>query len=324
MTEPVLVADIGGTHARFAMARPSGGAVAIETARVFRANEFSTLLDVAKAYFAAVSARPKAACFAAAGPVTDEVVEFTNSPWTLDIEETRRTLGFERFLVVNDFAALAAGVRSLKSGDFVRLKPGTADPEGPVLVVGPGTGFGQALIVPCAGRERIVATEGGHVAFAPQTEEEALVHRFLARTHPRVSIERLLSGPGIVGAYRAFVAASGARADNPDADDITRAALAGGDALAEKTVLMFCAALGAVAGDAALATGARGGVFLGGGILPKIRPMLERSAFVERFLDKGRMRAWLDAVPVDLIVREGVALIGAALLLSQAGMSSGS
>jgi len=312
-----LVADIGGTYARFALAEP-GARPAVGDVRAFRAENFATVADAARIFLDEVGARPTTACFAVAGPVTDDVVEFTNSPWTLDVSATRRALGLDRLIAVNDFEALAHGVRFLDPTDVVGIKSGAAAAGAPVLVIGPGTGLGQALIVPFAGGERVVPTEGGHVGFAPQTEEEIELLQFLAREHGRVSLERLVSGPGLLNIHRALSADAGASAAYLHADDLTRAA-ASGDRLAVRALDLFFAILGVAAGDAVLSTGARGGVVLGGGVLPKNRERLLRSAFVERFLAKGRMRAYLEAAPIDLIVREGAALVGAASLVAGAG-----
>jgi glucokinase len=311
----VLVADIGGTNARFALATIGGGAVSVGDMHAFRAEDYESIRDAADAFLEAVQAKPKFACFAVAGPITDAVVEFTNSPWVLDIAKTKRQMKLERLLAINDFEALATGVRHLKGVDFLEVKAGEGDKSAPVLVIGPGTGLGQALIVPAPGGDRVIPTEGGHVAFAPQTEEEIEVLRFIQREHKRVSIERLLSGRGLVNIHRALCAIAGTPRVSLQADEITRAAETKEFPIAVKAVEMFCAVLGSAAGDAVLAAGARGGVVLGGGIIPKIRGAFLKSAFVERFLDKGRMRDYVGAVPIRLIIRDGAALVGAAAKL---------
>jgi glucokinase len=312
-----LVADIGGTYARFALAAP-GDPPVVGVAKVYRAGDFVSVADAARAFCSEVEASPASACFAVAGPVTDDVVEFTNSPWTLDIEATRRALALDRLLAVNDFEALAASVRRLAPADLVRVKGGVAVAQAPVLVVGPGTGFGQALIVPVAGAaDRIVPTEGGHVGFAPQTKAELQLLAFLAREHGRVSVERILSGPGLVNIHRALTETPGGSAAYPHADDLSRAASEGRDPLAAKALDLFFAMLGSAVGDAVLSTGARGGVVLGGGVVPKNREALSKSDFIERFLAKGRMRGYVEATPIDLIIREGAALVGAAALLAR-------
>ncbi len=318
MNEPFLVADIGGTNARFALAHLNNGEIAVEEPRSFRAEEFESLRAAADAYLGAVSVKPKTACFAVAGPVTDEQVEFTNSPWVLHIEDFKKALSLTRFRVVNDFEALASGVGSLRDKDFLEVKPGAGDPKAPTLVMGPGTGLGQALIVPFGERRRVVSTEGGHVSFAPRTDEEIALMQFIRREHKRVSVERVVSGIGLVNIYRALCEIEGAACDPKRADEITAAALKGADPIAVKTANMFCALLGRVAGDAVLGAGARGGVVLGGGILPKIRDLFLSSTFVERFLDKGRMQYYVEDVPVRLIISDGTALLGAAAMAKEA------
>ena len=316
--DPALVADIGGTNARFALAEIEGDAVAVKDMQVFRAEDFENIRDAADAYLEAVAVTPREAAFAVAGPVTDAVIKFTNSPWVLDVAATRTALSLKTLLVVNDFEANAAGASSLGADDLLSVKPGAGDPGAPVLVVGPGTGLGQALIVPTRSGPRVVSTEGGHVSFAPRTDIEIAVMQFIAKEHPRVSVERLLSGRGLVNIHRALCAISDTPRQSLRADEITAAAIEGTYPIAVEAVDMFCAVLGRVVGDAVLATGARGGVVLAGGILPKIKDSLLQSAFVERFLDKGRMRSYVEPVPVDLIIREGAALIGAARILNEA------
>lgn len=315
MNAPVLVADIGGTNARFALATIGDADVSVGEMHAFRAEDYESIRDAADAFLEAVQAKPKLACFAVAGPITDAVVEFTNSPWVLDIEKTKRQMKFDRLLAINDFEALATSVRQLKAADFLNVKPGDGDPQAPVLVIGPGTGLGQALLVPAGSGDRVIPTEGGHVAFAPYDDEEIEVLRFVRREHKRVSIERLLSGRGLVNIHRALCALAGTPRVSLQADEITRAALTKEFPIAVKAVEMFCAILGSAAGDAVLSSGARGGVVLGGGILPKIRDAFLNSAFVDRFLDKGRMRDYVSAVPVRLITRDGAALVGAAAKL---------
>ena len=316
MAEPILVADIGGTNARFALIEINeSGQLIQRDANRFRAEDFETVRDAAAAYIETVGDKPKRACFAAAGPISDEGVEFTNSHWRLTHDEIHSALKLDQFLIVNDFFALAAGTAHLKAGETIEAKPGVGDASTPTLVIGPGTGLGQALIVPTPGGSHIVSTEGGHVSFAPRTEEEIAVMQFIAREHPRVSVERLLSGRGLVNIHRALCVI----ADTPrvalQADEISAAALDQSYPIAMQAVEVFCSVLGRVAGDAVLSTGARAGVLLGGGILPKIQEIFLNSSFVEKFLDKGRMRDYVEPVPISLITSDGVALYGAAAAL---------
>ncbi|MBB5518815.1 glucokinase [Amphiplicatus metriothermophilus] len=319
MNGEMLVADMGGTNARFALASYTDGKVSIREKRGYRAAEFPTLIDAAKAFLDAVGTKPRRACFAVAGPVIDDVVDFTNSPWTLPVSETKAALSLETLHVVNDFYALAAGALHLPEKGFEVVRAGAGDPSAPRVVLGPGTGFGQALVVPVDGAHRVVATEGGHVGVSPGTEEELAVFAELARAAPRVFVERAVSGPGIVNLYRALSALAGDAPAFDSPDDVTQAALAGSDARAVRTVELFCELLGRAAGDAVLGCGARGGVILGGGILPKIRDFFRRTRFVACFLDKARQREYVEDVPVRLIVDDAAALYGAGYVLAAAG-----
>lgn len=315
MTEPVLVADIGGTNARFGLATRDGARWTVAEPQTFRAEDFETIRDAADAYIEATSAKVMRACFAIAGPAHGETVTFTNSPWVLEKARVGRELELDAFRVVNDFEALAAGVLHLPDEAFVQVKAGAAQVGAPKLVIGPGTGLGQALLVPFGEDWKVVPTEGGHVTFAPRTAEEVEVMQFIAREHPRVSVERILSGRGLVNLHRALCVIAGTPRVSLQANEITEAAKAKSYPIAVKAVDLFCGLLGAVAGDAVLGSGSRGGVVLGGGILPKIQDIFLASAFTDKFLDKGRMKMYLEPVPVDLIVQDGAALLGAAALL---------
>ncbi|MBT8472265.1 MAG: glucokinase, partial [Marinicaulis sp.] len=169
MTDTILVADIGGTNARFAIAEAKDDAVSIRDSQTFRAEDFETIRDAADAYLESVAEKPKRACFAAAGPIVDDEVNFTNSHWTLRALEITGPLNLDQFRIVNDFYSLAAGVAHLPEDALVEVKPGTPISDAPQLVIGPGTGLGQALIVPTRFGARVIATEGGHVSFAPRT-----------------------------------------------------------------------------------------------------------------------------------------------------------
>jgi glucokinase len=317
MAKAILVADIGGTNARFAIAEIADKTVSIHDAQTFRADDFETIGDAANAYLESIKWRPQRGCFAAAGPIIDNEVDFTNSHWTLRAEDIVRPLGLKAFRIVNDFYALAAGIAYLPDDGFIEVKGGEPVADAPRLVIGPGTGLGQAIIVPTKWGDRIIATEGGHVSFAPRADIEYEIKKFIAREHPRVSVERILSGRGLVNIHRALCAIEGAQRVSLQADEITAAAISGEYPIAGKAVDLFCAILGRVAGDAVLATGSRGGVYLGGGILPKIREVFLKSAFNERFVDKGRMSEYVGAVPVRLIVGERAALFGAAAALEE-------
>ena len=223
--DEIIVADLGGTHARFALARRENETVTVSRIRQFKASEFPTIYEAATEFLLWADAKPTAGCFAVAGPVLGETVQFTNSPWVLETAEIKRALGLLSFKVVNDFEALASGVQFLTDGDFETIKSGDGDPEKPVLIIGPGTGLGQAISV----ERKIIATEGGHVLFAPIGAAQKTVIEKLGKRFQRVSVECLLSGNGLVEIYCAL---SGADIDLWRGEAVTEAARIGSDQFA--------------------------------------------------------------------------------------------
>lgn len=302
---PALVGDIGGTNARFGLAAP--GAAKVEAIAQYHVADFPQAEEAIRAYLKTVPAAPGSAAIAVAGPVIDGAIDFTNSDWVLS-EEGLRSLGFKSARLLNDFAALALAAPRMSGQDLHRLgDKGEAEAGGTVVVLGPGTGFGVSALAHGAP----VASEGGHAAFAPGDEVEDEVLRLLRQQHGRVSIERILSGPGICSLHRCLAQIEGRSVDTDDPAAITRAALAG-DAASLATLMRFCGILGAVAGDLALTFGATGGVFVAGGIPPRILDLLDGSAFRARFEDKGRFKDYLARIPTQVIVHPHAALVGAA------------
>lgn len=318
-----LVADIGGTNARFAIAR--GSAVrgfTLQAPRKLKAADYAKLGDAARAYLQACGCGDgvRVGGFGVAGPVGAGEIALTNSPWRFEPDALARALGLDRVVVVNDFAAQARGAPLTPAADLVSVKPGTPVADAPIAVLGPGTGLGVGLLVPTASGPSVVATEGGHAAFAPRDDRERVVAEHVAKAHGYVSWERVVSGPGLPDIYAALAAQEGGLAEPLTPEEITEAALAGSDHLSRATIELFCTALGGFASDVAVVTGARGGVYLGGGILPRIVDMLHGSGFIARFADKGPMSAYVEAIPVRLIVGESTALLGAAALAEQASV----
>lgn len=320
-TDVVLVADVGGTHARFALCDGVGGLP--RDAQMRTAAQWPTLDAALDDYLQSVG-RPRLAAASlaiAAAPAADGVrFSFTNSPWTLDRIALARSLGLSDVELLNDFEALALALPWLAAPQLhaVRTGPGRAGALRAVL--GPGTGLGvAALVPPVRGAEadgwRALAGEGGHVGFAPTDEIEIDFLRALAARHGRVSAERVLSGDGLVALHAFLAHRAGEAPRSATAAEITAAALAAPESIDGQTVGRFCAMLGTFAGDVALTFGAWDGVYLGGGILPRILPLLERSEFVPRFLAKGRMARCLECVPVFVVVDTLAALRGAAYAL---------
>ncbi|WP_411815961.1 glucokinase [Hyphococcus sp. DH-69] len=302
-TDQILVADIGGTNARFAIAQRVDDTYSLSEIRRYEVAKHNSAIDVAKEYLQLSSFSPGCACFAVAGPIIDGEVTFTNSKWHLNAENVRKTLKLERFELVNDFVALAEGIKFLTDQDFLEIKAGIVEKGKPTLIIGPGTGLGQAIIL---GSE-VIATEGGHVRFAPVGERQKKLVAALEVSNPDIMVERLLSGNGLVEIYRSL-------SSSPlhSGEAITLAAEEGHDQAAMDSLNLFFEILGQVVGDAVLSTGARGGVILAGGILPNITKLLLASKFTDRFCGKGTMRSYMEPIPIRLIIRDHAALFGAA------------
>jgi glucokinase len=324
-----LVADIGGTNARFALADASASPLALYEQRALPSADFASLQHAAETYLAAVAARPTRAAIAVASPVTGDAIRLTNRAWSFSQRELREALGLAQLHVLNDFGAVAWAVPALSSQQRETLHGDPAAPlVGPVSVLGPGTGLGAALLVGDVARGwQVVETEGGHVTFAPVGDEERLIGRWMDARFGRTSNERLLSGAGLSQIDAALRAGSESptldQLDAPvrDPAHIVAAALEGHDVAARRTLARFCAVLGSVAGDAALIHGART-VVIAGGIVPRFVPFLRTSAFRERFLAKGRFAALLENVPVHVITHPAPGLLGAAVALRHAPGSS--
>jgi glucokinase len=316
-TTMVLVADIGGTNARLAVATvpEDGSAPEISNFKAFPCSEFSSLEDVLSLYLSSLSGpKPQHACLAVAGPVIGKTAHLTNLGWHIDADKFADQFGFSQLHLVNDFAAVARSTTALDSEDLVTLRDQKAEPLGPVSVMGPGTGFGLALLVKHKSGCTIVSAEGGHVAFVPHGELETKVWTALQENLGRVTVETLLSGVGIMRIYRELCHIHGNTPLNYDARTISNQALDHGDETCLETLSVFCSMLGSVAGDVSLSHGSTGGVYLAGGILPKIKEFFLKSHFVERFLEKPPMEDFVRKIPVHLITAPDAALKGAALL----------
>jgi glucokinase len=312
----LIAADVGGTHARIALleAGPAGGDFAIVAYRKYACADYPSLAAIINAFRAeAGGADADRIALAVAGYVIDDAVVNVNLPWPISISNLREVLGVGELAIVNDFEAVAHAIGHVDDSTALLLSgPSRASLQGPVLVVGPGTGFGAALRIPNAGRPVVLATEAGQATLAPQTDIELEILRELRRTTSRVQVEHVLSGTGLVNLYRAIAAIRGVDAPPRTAAEITAAALAKQDPIAIETADVFCGWLGAVLGDLALTYGAQGGIYLAGGVLPQMKDLVARSTFVERFLDKGAMREVLARTPVRLVEHAQLGVIGAA------------
>ena len=315
MSEAIVTVDIGGTHARFAIAEVAAG-------RVVSLGPETTLHTKDHASFQTAwqdferqqgGALPRAVAIAIAGPTRGEIIRFTNNPWIIRPALIGEKLNVDRYTLVNDFEAVGHAVAQAEAQYFERLT-GPDEPlpaMGTVSVIGPGTGLGVAHVW-CDGTDyRVQATEGGHVDFAPLDSIEDAILARLRKRHRRVSVERIVSGPGIVDIYETLAAMEGRPIAPLDDRTIWGRAIGGEDALAAAAADRFCLSLGSVAGDLALAQGASG-VVIAGGLGLRIRDQLVRSGFPERFVAKGRFENFMAAIPVKLITHPQPGLFGAA------------
>lgn len=314
-TQPLgLIGDIGATNSRLALVEPGG---AIEQIRVFASDEFASLGDMIEAYFAskARARKPPRAVLAVAAPVTGDEVSFTNLPWTFSIEELRRRFGFSHLRVINDFVADALAIRHLDAGDRLQVGPGAPAADAPIGVIGPGSGLGVGALIPTASGFTPLQSEGGHVTLPAGDEREAAVLAHLRRRFDHVSAERVLSGPGLINLYTALCELAGEPSEQFTAAQITDAHMGETHPRAHEATEMFCTMLGSVAGDLALTLGARGGVYIAGGIVPRLGAAFAHSGFRARFEAKGRFRGYLAAVPTYVITRPLPAFVGLAQAL---------
>lgn len=306
-----LVGDIGGTHARFALV--AAGSVTLERVQVLTCGDYDSLEAALRLYLADAGVeRVISACLAVASPLRGDEVRMTNNPWCFSIAALREQFGWQVLKVVNDFTAMALGVPHVPAERLVPVCGGMGDPDRPRLVIGPGTGLGVSGLVPVADGWAPLVTEGGHVDFAPLDDAEMAIQRWLQARFGRVSVERLLCGPGLLNLYQAHAELSGLAAPLAGPGEITAAALDGSDELAHRSLRHFCLLLGRVAGNAALTLGSFGGVYICGGMVPRFVDFLRQSEFQAGFENKGRMRPLMEATPVFVVTEPFTGLLGAA------------
>jgi len=310
MSKLHLIADIGATNARFALV--SDASNELQQQQTLAAADYADLTHAVKAYLAAIGA-PKVAraCLAIAGPVHKPVFTLANNHWQVNKVEVENLLACD-ILWLNDFAVQAWGVTALGADQQKVIKSGTGRNDGNRLVIGPGSGLGVAGLVADKGRWVPVIGEGGHASFAPGNAQEAAVLQHLQQQYEHVSVERVASGSGIPVLYKAVAELAEQEVRYTDAAHIAEAAKQG-DALAEQAMQMFFAILGQSVASAAVIMGATGGVYLVGGILPKLLDQLQASEFVERFVKRGRFGTYMDEMPIILSLDANLGLKGAAL-----------
>jgi glucokinase len=317
----VLAGDIGGTNSRLTVFSVEGNRLDAEQAKVYASARYSSLEEIVAEFVLSEGVHCRAACFGVPGPVKQGRAEITNLPWIVQASNLARAAGVARVAVINDLEAQAWGIEALQPGDLVTLNRGDPDARGNQALIAAGTGLGQAGLYWDGITHRPFACEGGHTSFAPRADLQIQLLEFLTRRFGgHVSWERVVSGPGFVNLHDFLIEYR--RADAPadhreslkkdDPAEITTAAMAGRCPLCVEALDLFVAFYGAEAGNLALKIMATGGLYLGGGIAPRIVERLREPAFMEAFLDKGRLRPLLEAIPVRVIARKGTALLGAA------------
>lgn len=311
--EPRLLADIGATYARFCVETTPGQ---FEHVVVLDCADYPGFAEVVQAYLDTLEGRPpRHAAIAMANPVEGDAVRMTNRDWAFSIEEVRQRLGLQTCLVVNNFTALAMALPGIDASQRVRVGGGEPQPDGVIALLGPGTGLGVSGLIPAGDRWSTLATEGGHVSFAPNDERELKVLQFMWRTMSHVSAERLVSGPGIELIYQALTAGTPQASQQLTTAEIVRRAIARSCPWCIEVVDCFCAMLGTVASNLVLTLGATGGLYIGGGIVPRLGELFERSPFRTRFESKGRFGPWLARVPTYVLTAENPTFRGLSLLL---------
>jgi glucokinase len=306
-----LVADIGGTNARFALL--AEGTEAPQREQTLPCASFPDL-GAAAAHYLAGEGRPPVteAAVAVATPITGDRIKLTNNDWAFSVEQTRRDLHLVRLVMVNDFTALALSLPLLGADEYRQVGGGRAVPGTPIALLGAGTGLGVSGLLPSGDGWIPIQGEGGHTAFSPATPREVDVLQVLWRRYDHVSHERLLSGPGLVALREALAVIDGVVPEALAPEAIAHKGMAGADAYCAEALQMFCGILGTAAANLCVTLGARAGVFIGGGIVPGLGTWFDRSVFRARFEQKGRFREYVAAVPTFVITARNPALRGAA------------
>ncbi len=317
----ILAGDVGGTSTRLGLFEAAGGRLRPVVEQTYHSRTYTGLEVIVRAFLAAGGPRPTHACFGIAGPVRQGVVRTPNLPWVVEAARLAADLGLAEVTLLNDLEANAYGVWELEPADFAVLNAGAPGATGNAAIIAAGTGLGEAGFYWDGRQHHPFACEGGHADFAPRTDLEADLFLHLWKKHGHVSCERVLSGPGLFALYE-FLRDTGRGREEPRVRErmrhedpsavVSQEALAGSCALCVQALNLFVSVYGAEAGNLALKLLATGGVYVGGGIAPKILHKLQEPPFREAFVAKGRMRPLLEAIPVRVILNDKTALLGAA------------
>jgi glucokinase len=312
---PRLLADIGATHARLALESAPG---VLRNVAVLLCDDYPGILPLLHAYLAQLGGvRISHAAFALANPISGDFIRMTNRDWQFSTDEVRRALGLATLLIVNDFTALAMALPGFKPDDLLQIGGGKPQPHAVAGVLGPGTGLGVSGVIPTVDGFVTLGSEGGHVNFAPADEREFAILQYAWGEWPHVSNERLISGPGMEIIYRALALRNGVEAPHRNAADIVSCAFEQNDPLCLEVLECFAGMLGGAAANLAVTLGAFGGIFIGGGIVPRVAQWFATSPFRARFEAKGRFSEYLAQIPTYLIMTPTPALHGVASILSE-------
>lgn len=310
-----LIADIGGTNARFAVMAADGK---ISKARTLACADYRDPAHAAQSYLDSLElTQPDQACFAFACPTHDDRIRMTNNGWDFSRARTKEQLGLKRLEIINDFMALALSLPHLTADSLQQIGGIRQVRKLPIGVVGPGTGLGVSGLIPQNGGWIPLDSEGGHASLAVSGRRETSLLRYLEGLYGRVSAERVLSGPGLKALHQAVCAVDGTDHEDMAPSEIVTRATQREDAACKEALDTFCALLGGFAGDFSLTLGARGGIYIGGGIVPRLGDVFTRSAFRRRFEDKGRLSCYVAAIPCYVITADYPALTGAAAYLKR-------
>jgi glucokinase len=324
----VLAGDVGGTNARLAIVEMDGRTARIVRERRYPSRDHPGLAPIVRRFCEEEASRPDRACFGIACPLVGDDCTAPNLPWTINGRALAAEIGIPRTRIINDFVAVGYGIELLGASDLVTLQEGRPEPQGPIALIGAGTGLGQGFLLWEGDHYRVLPSEGGHGDYAPRGKLQAGLLQFLDRQFNRVSWERLLSGPGLVNTYRYLLASAVApeqatvRAEMEKEDPaavIAGHALARTDCLSDRALDLFCEIFGAQAGNLALTVVSTGGVYLAGGIAPRIVERLKSGPFLTAFRDKGRLSELLSRIPVHVIMNPNGALLGAAAVAGRMG-----
>jgi glucokinase len=313
LSAPRLLGDIGGTNARFALVQGDGSPITHEV--TLPTGQFPDLAAAASTYLQQLGQTAvRQACIAIANPIDGDVLKMTNNHWLFSIEATRQQLGLDNLLMLNDWEAMAMAAPALGGNDLEQIGSGEPVPNAPKGLIGPGTGLGVSSLVRSRRGDWVpIAGEGGHVSLSPTNEREADILRLLWQTYPHVSAERVISGMGLENLYRAICQLNGTEAEPLVAAQVSERALATHDVACEEALACMCRLLGNAAANLALTLGARGGVYIGGGVIGRLGDYFARSGFRAAFEAKGRFEPYMKRIPTYVIRAEQPALIGCAM-----------